>query len=434
MTVEIHIENFQNIQSLRLAVAGFSVLVGESNIGKTSVVRAIRCLVENPSAAAFIRHGASEAVVRVAFVAPPGVTFADGAAVEAVQIEWRRGKSVTYELRKAARGHAPERQVFTSVGRSVPEPIAALRLLRVETEDWQSLVSLVPQGRYFWPLDTPADLVRLVGELRQVVALNAATTRAKSDGRTAKKEREYHQRAADEAERALETYQGVAALQDRVDALQVAEQRAALAEQTLGQRQRLAASVQVAVQAARAARGEVERYQGLETVPLAQVEVAARVVASARQSVERYRRVAAGMAQVEAALAHADQRVQALAGVEALDGLAQRARRANQRLIDLRQLQRRYRPLVALAAPPSIDLPAPDWSSLGRRLTVLRQLYQRIEQAERAEAQAAEAVEAVDMELADWTREQAAYRQRHPNCPTCGAELTEQWWQEGHGK
>ena len=55
IAVEIH--NFQSIEKTKLRIEGFTVLVGQSNIGKSAAVRAIRCALTGASGTDFVRHG-----------------------------------------------------------------------------------------------------------------------------------------------------------------------------------------------------------------------------------------------------------------------------------------------------------------------------------------------------------------------------------------
>ena len=105
---------------------GVTVLTGPNNSGKSAIVEALRSVAQNPPPHHIIRHGASQAVVRV--------ELDSGEAVE-----WVRSKGNTvYRLYKAAQdsvesGEEPE--VYAKFGRIPPEDIRSLlRLDLVETE------------------------------------------------------------------------------------------------------------------------------------------------------------------------------------------------------------------------------------------------------------------------------------------------------------
>jgi energy-coupling factor transporter ATP-binding protein EcfA2 len=56
--IQVEITNFQAIDHLKLTVEGFTALVGRSNIGKSSVVRALKCALSGSSGSDFVRHDA----------------------------------------------------------------------------------------------------------------------------------------------------------------------------------------------------------------------------------------------------------------------------------------------------------------------------------------------------------------------------------------
>jgi hypothetical protein len=59
MTLQVEICNFQAIAQSKLILSGFTSLVGRSNIGKSSVVRAIKYALTGATGTAFVRHGDS---------------------------------------------------------------------------------------------------------------------------------------------------------------------------------------------------------------------------------------------------------------------------------------------------------------------------------------------------------------------------------------
>ena len=172
----LNIKDFQNIKEIELIIEGFCVVVGESNIGKSSIVRALRCVVENPPATSFIRNGESEARV--------SVTIPD----KLVRVTWIRKKSAAeYLLEKLDEKLNPvSEEKFSKIGsgkKSVPDPILNLRFGRVVNQEIDTTLAIVDQHRYFYLIDDPNQLVGLMGELRAVAALNGALSRAKKEHR-----------------------------------------------------------------------------------------------------------------------------------------------------------------------------------------------------------------------------------------------------------
>lgn len=80
MIQSVEVENFQSLKHVTLRFGNVTVLVGDSNVGKTALMRAIRGLVENWSAGSLVRQGESR--LRVVVKTKDHV------------IEWHKGQQV----------------------------------------------------------------------------------------------------------------------------------------------------------------------------------------------------------------------------------------------------------------------------------------------------------------------------------------------------
>lgn len=103
------IKNFQSIKDTSFTVEGFTVLVGENDIGKSSCFRSIHALFNSRSGDAFIKQGESFSEVSCT---------ADGST-----ITWKkpRKSGASYTLNK--QGNVSE---FVNLGRSVPDFIGEM--------------------------------------------------------------------------------------------------------------------------------------------------------------------------------------------------------------------------------------------------------------------------------------------------------------------
>lgn len=54
--IEVEIQNFQSAERVSLRIDGFTAIAGRSNIGKSSIVRAIQCALTGASGTDFVRH------------------------------------------------------------------------------------------------------------------------------------------------------------------------------------------------------------------------------------------------------------------------------------------------------------------------------------------------------------------------------------------
>lgn len=116
MIDKLTIENFQSHRRTELGLApGVTVLVGESDVGKSAVVRALRWLFLNePRGAGFVRHGA--AACRVI------AQYGDGTVIERTRNRERN----FYAVEKPG----GEREVYEGFGADVPEEISSVTGVR----------------------------------------------------------------------------------------------------------------------------------------------------------------------------------------------------------------------------------------------------------------------------------------------------------------
>lgn len=170
----LRIRDFQSIREAQLDLAEWTSLIGESDTGKSAVLRALRALVTNRRGDTFIRHGAREAIV--------AVTLADG-----TEIEWRkaRGRSGTYLLRRGI-----EEQVYEKTGNAPPEAIEQALRMAVDVDGEPVMPGLQLQhDPPFLLADTPRRRAMILGEFDGTNILLAA------DG-TLRSERTQQQRTA----------------------------------------------------------------------------------------------------------------------------------------------------------------------------------------------------------------------------------------------
>lgn len=162
----VMLENFQCHRQTEIVLAPtVTVLIGESDQGKSAVVRALRWLFFNkPQGADFLRVGADRC--RVA------VEFEDGLTI----VRERRGKTNRFEVLQQGR----EPYVEEGFGREVPEAVQELteiRPLKLEGASFELHVAhqLDPP---FLLKETPAVRARAVGHLSGTHLFDAADKRA----------------------------------------------------------------------------------------------------------------------------------------------------------------------------------------------------------------------------------------------------------------
>lgn len=322
MFTHLTLKNFQAWSSLSLPLSEVTVIVGETNGGKSSILRALTCVLYNAlEGTGMVRSGASQAEVTL-----EGAGFV---------VRWQRGEKVNrYELNG---------QVFDKVGRAVPEPVMTALGIRPLEHDGESVrLQWAPQmGAPFLIGDSGAKATRMLGSagqaalVAQAAKLAAGEVKKQTDlaeatrGLMTKSDEELTalqwvidaaplaatlEAAVLEADRLTRRLDAVRAARETLTTFQAHSRQA---QQTLEtaetQRARL---VMVVATLTRAERAEACRQRGLELAAASQrVSLAEDVrqhmqqivrCTEQQEAIERLRQTAAAMERASQAAAHAE--------------------------------------------------------------------------------------------------------------------------------
>ncbi len=171
----LEIQNYQGIEKAKLKLSpGVNILIGESDTGKSSVLRAIRDLAFNATGTDKIRAGQKKAIV------------------ELDRVRWEKHqKTSKYDVGGV---------LFENVGRTSPDEVKAETGI-VESEFGDGIVRRIQIaeqiGRHFMIDESPADNAKILGKLTD---LNAVFNGL----RTAESERKAYERRAKDLEGRLE--------------------------------------------------------------------------------------------------------------------------------------------------------------------------------------------------------------------------------------
>lgn len=110
MLERIEVKDYQSLKDIDVPLGKFTVIVGPSGNGKSSLIRALKGLCFNQVGDRFIRHNCQKAWVRLTF---------DGGQT----VEWEKS-------RKTGATYTTDEQVYTRTGRAVPEDIENLLGIR----------------------------------------------------------------------------------------------------------------------------------------------------------------------------------------------------------------------------------------------------------------------------------------------------------------
>ncbi len=166
MITNLYIEDFQSIETLDVECGSITVFIGESDTGKSAIVRAIYALAFNDYPKGHVRDGQTNS--RIA------LTLDDGSVVRAI-----KGKINQYELDI----EDVKMEGWDRVGTNVPEEVTeALGWRMLEIDDGTKFTPNF--SRQFDPpfliTETPSKKAKLLGSLTNIATLYAAMKQALS--------------------------------------------------------------------------------------------------------------------------------------------------------------------------------------------------------------------------------------------------------------
>lgn len=149
MLSKIEIRNFQSIEHLDIELGPLTVLVGQSNVGKSAFTRAIRMLTSNARGTSFIRHGQQACTVT--------------ATTDRGTVTLKKGKGSDEYITVPADPEQPQR-TFTKLGGAVPEEVT--EFIGIPAKD-----AINYAGQFDRPYmldDTGGEVARTLGNLTGV--------------------------------------------------------------------------------------------------------------------------------------------------------------------------------------------------------------------------------------------------------------------------
>lgn len=189
--------NFQAHDHLDVAFDAVTTLIGASDVGKSSVVRALRwCALNLPRGTDFITHGADSCSVRL---------DVDGRAVVR-----RQGKENLYRL---------DDQTYRAFGHNVPDPI--MQVLNLSDLNFQ--MQLDPP---FWLGLPPPQLSRELNVVVNLECIDTALSNVAAEARRAKVEVEVAEERLTQAQKELDALDWVPEMLDKLGKIEATHARA----------------------------------------------------------------------------------------------------------------------------------------------------------------------------------------------------------------
>ncbi len=216
--IDVTITNFQAIDHLEFEIDGFTALVGRSNIGKSSIVRALKCALTGSSSPDDVRHSVATcgrylrktkkcqcfSSVRISFDDGPTMLWEKGDAVNRYTV-WKNGSE----------------QVYDRVGREAELPdFIGEQFSPVKMGSKHNLLQVSDQFDPLFLLDLSGTVVAdTLSDLGQLDAVNKALALAAKDRRAAASTRKVREADSTAARAELAHYAGLDYRAEKVNTL-----------------------------------------------------------------------------------------------------------------------------------------------------------------------------------------------------------------------
>lgn len=218
--IDVEIRNFQAIDFLALKVEGFTALVGRSNIGKSSIVRALKCALSGGSGSDFVRHDA-RTCTRVINSAKSCKCFSS------VKLGFGEGQGFLWE--KGSKGlnrytvwKDGVESVYDRVGQSIElQEFLGSQFAPVKLGPSNAVLQVSSQFEAPFLLDLSGNIVAdILSDVGQLDDINQAMAAVSKDRRSAIATRKVREADLKAMGLALGTYEGLDAHLKRVRSLQ----------------------------------------------------------------------------------------------------------------------------------------------------------------------------------------------------------------------
>lgn len=389
MSHRLRVRNYQAIKDAELDVDGFTVVVGPTNVGKSSLVRAFKGLVENQGGNAFIRTGEVTATVNV--------------QGEGLAVEWRKGVEGGYAVTQD--GGTEE---YTSVGKGQPEFISSLGFGEIVLGKIRERPQIGPQFPMTpFLLQKPGSFIaEAISAVTGIDKVPPAIRAAEKDLRAMRADQKARKRELREAESELAGFEGLDDLQVAYDTVAVAGRQLTDLRTEVGGLHQFHTEL-VAVQS------QVIALEGVDEIAVPDAS-----------ELDDLRIALVTLEQMAEDVAASAAAVKALKGVDEVEvpefpsGLVETVRAATGLAAELEEVEEAVR---ALKGIEEVEVPELDLTVLVAELVESRQLYNEL-------IEARDAVRDLKDELvaAEKLYEQLALELREAmgdTCPLCGQEL-----------
>ena len=207
--INIEVKGFQSVEDLKFSIDGFTAIVGRSNIGKSALVRALKCALTNAEGVSFVRHGPECA--RTLRGTKTCKCFSSVHIVtEGFDLLWEKGDSVNrYFVNK---------EKFDHPGKGLLDFLVANGLAPVKVGDTFKSIQISDQFYPLFLLDQSGGTVaETISDVSRLERINKATKLVEKDRREVQAAKKLRESDVDKLRIRLCNYDGLDTARQRVD-------------------------------------------------------------------------------------------------------------------------------------------------------------------------------------------------------------------------
>lgn len=210
--IKIEVKGFQAIENVELEIDRFTAIVGGSNIGKSSVVRAIKCALTNSSGTSFVRHN-EYCARKVRNHKTCKCQASVHIVMEGFDLLWEKGDAINKYLFN--------KQEYDKPGTGIPEFLVTTGFSPVKIGDTSGSIQIADQ---FFPIfmlnqSGPA-IAEAISDVSRLDRINRASKSAEKDRKEAVSTRKLREDDSLALRLRLQKYEGIDEAIQKVDILE----------------------------------------------------------------------------------------------------------------------------------------------------------------------------------------------------------------------
>lgn len=229
--IAVEIESFQSIESLKFTIDGFTAVVGGSDLGKSAIVRALKCALTGAAGTDFVRHGPA-CERRLKNTKKCRCKTSVRISTPTLSFKWEKGDSIN----KYTVYHPDDRvEVLDRVGQGPPDFLLP-PFNPIKIGDNQVLIQVADQFRVagaggpIFLLDVTGNAVaEVISDVARLDALNEAMKLVQRDRKDATSTRTVRERDLQQLRAELEDYVGLDAALAKVRGIETKQAEVAKA-------------------------------------------------------------------------------------------------------------------------------------------------------------------------------------------------------------